>query len=62
MKFPIDVLFIDADNKVVGCCRGIRPWRTSSVFWKSVLAFEFPAGVIDKTGTDVGDVVFLEAS
>lgn len=62
MKFPIDVLFVNADNKVVGCCKGIKPWRTSSVFWKSVLAFEFPAGVIDKTETAVGDVVVVEGT
>ena len=60
MRFPIDVLFIDKDNVVVGCCKSIKPWRLSSIFRKSVLAVELPAGLIDKTNTDVGDIIAIE--
>ena len=60
MRFAIDVLFIDKDNIVVGCCKSIRPWRLSSIFRKSVMAVELPAGLIDKTNTDVGDIIAIE--
>ena len=55
MKFAIDVVFADADNKVVGIVSRIKPFRLSPVFWKSSCAIELPAGTIEETKTQVGD-------
>ncbi len=55
MKFAIDVVFVDANNKVVGIVSKIKPFRFSPVFWKSACAIELPAGTIEETKTQVGD-------
>ncbi len=57
MKFPIDVIFVDGADKVVGLVPEIRPFRLSPIFWKSSYAVELPAGTIDKTRTDIGDLL-----
>ena len=60
MRFPIDVIFLNSESEVIGICHSIKPWRTSSVFWKAKSAIEFPAGLLVTTKTDVGDLVQLE--
>ena len=60
MKFAIDVVFVDGQNRVIGLCANIRPFHLSSIFWKSACAIELPAGTIEKTGTKVGDVLQIK--
>lgn len=57
MKYPIDVVFIDKSNNVVGLVERIAPGRVSPSFRKSVGCLELPAGTISATGTALGDVV-----
>jgi uncharacterized membrane protein (UPF0127 family) len=59
MKFPIDVIFCDDRNKVVGLCRDIKPYGFSPVFFKASYAIEVPAGSIASSGTQLGDQVQL---
>jgi uncharacterized membrane protein (UPF0127 family) len=59
MKFAIDVVFVDSDNKVVGLTPKIKPFRFSPIFWKSTCAIELPAGTIEATRTRVGDQLFM---
>ena len=58
MKFPIDVLFIDKNNVVIGVVKEIQPFRMSPYFFKASKAIELAAGTVKKTKTEVGD--FLE--
>lgn len=60
MRYPIDVIFLDAQNKVVGVASNIRPWRLSRVFWKARLAVELPADTVAETRTEVGDEISVE--
>jgi uncharacterized membrane protein (UPF0127 family) len=54
MKFPIDVIFLDAYGKVIGLSPELPPGRTvRNAAASSVL--EVPAGTIAATGTRVGD-------
>lgn len=55
MKFPIDVVFIDRDNKVVGLSEAIKPYAFSPIFWKASCAIELPVGTIRSTQTARGD-------
>ena len=57
MKFPIDVVFCDRQNKVVGLCAGIKPFYLSPIFFKASYAIELPAGTITTSKTQVGDQV-----
>ena len=59
MRFPIDVVFLDRDKKVVGVRHGLRPWRVAGAR-RAVAALELPAGAAAATGIEAGDVLVLE--
>ena len=59
MKFPIDVIFCDRENKVIGLCAGIKPFALSPVFFKAAYAIELPSGSIADSKTQIGDRVGL---
>jgi uncharacterized membrane protein (UPF0127 family) len=55
MKFPIDVVFLNRGNAVVGLVQGMAPFRLSSVHFTSYSVLELPTGTIKKSRTEVGD-------
>jgi uncharacterized membrane protein (UPF0127 family) len=56
MRFPIDVVFLDDDNRVVSVVSRLRPWRAAaSRSARSVL--ELPAGACQRLGLVEGDVL-----
>jgi uncharacterized membrane protein (UPF0127 family) len=57
MKFPIDILFLDKDRKVVGVEENIPPNRFSSFVFRADGALELPAGTVSESATRVGDTV-----
>ena len=57
MKFPIDVLFIDKDQKVTYIIENMKPWSFSRIVWNSYNVIELPAGTVSKTGTKTGDLL-----
>jgi uncharacterized membrane protein (UPF0127 family) len=59
MRFPIDVVFLDRDWKVVGVRHRLRPWRVAGAR-RAVAALELPAGAAAEAGIEVGDVLVLE--
>jgi hypothetical protein len=60
MRFPIDVVSLDADGVIVDCAPGLRPWRIRLPRPRAVSVLELPAGTIAFTGTRVGDTVRLD--
>lgn len=59
MRFPIDVVFLDRDRKVVRVVHGLRPWRVAGAR-RAVAALELPAGAAAEAGIEKGDVLSLE--
>ncbi len=57
MKFPIDAVFIDKNNIVVGLVKNIRPFGLSPLFWKATSTIELPVGTIQRSATEVGDIL-----
>ena len=55
MKFSIDAIFVDKNNRVVGLVEGIKPFQLSKIFWKASFVVEVPVGTIIKTKTVIGD-------
>jgi uncharacterized protein len=55
MKFPIDVVFLDKSNKVLGIISGLVPYRISGVRLWSYSVLELPKGTLKKSRTEVGD-------
>ena len=57
MKFPLDVAFLDAGNRVVARYAGLTPGAHTRWHRRARAALELPAGTLDETGTVEGDVV-----
>ena len=53
MRFPIDVVFLDRDRKVVGRQTRARPWRVAGAR-RAVAALELPAGAAAAAGSRRG--------
>ena len=59
MRFPIDVVFLDRDRKVVRVVERLRPWRIAGAR-RAAAALELPAGAAAAAGVGVGDTLVLE--
>jgi uncharacterized membrane protein (UPF0127 family) len=64
MRFPIDIVFIGPDRRVVHTVQGARPlgfgWRTWRIYMPPrdcTHVLELPAGTVRETGTRQGDVL-----
>lgn len=62
MRFPIDVLFVSPQMEVVGIRENMKPWRVSKVYTQSAQVLELPAGLLNETGTQLGDILELEGA
>jgi uncharacterized membrane protein (UPF0127 family) len=60
MRFPIDVVFLDREHKVVGVRHELRPWRAAGARG-AYASLELPAGAAAAVGVEEGDVLVLEA-
>src|SRR5919109_1587349 len=56
MRFPIDVIFLDADQVVIRIDAGLPPWRTASCRGAREVV-ELAAGECARRGLEVGDRV-----
>ena len=55
MKFPIDVVFLNKANVVVGIISGLVPYRISAVRLRSHSVLELPKDTLKKSRTEIGD-------
>ncbi|MFH1655885.1 MAG: DUF192 domain-containing protein [Candidatus Omnitrophota bacterium] len=60
MRFAIDAIFLDKDNKIVGIVQDIKPFHCSPVFLHSNLVIELALGTIQSTNTQSGDIIKIE--
>ncbi|MBP1763373.1 MAG: hypothetical protein H6Q65_431 [Firmicutes bacterium] len=59
MNYAIDVLFMTADDRVLKIAASMPPGR-AAVAWGSSYVLELPPGIAAKTGTVVGDQLFIK--
>lgn len=59
MKYPIDVIFVSKDNRVLKTVGAMQPGKIAACY-RSSYVVELPAGTLDRTGTVVGDVLKYE--
>jgi uncharacterized protein len=55
MMFPIDIIFLNKDMRVVHLEEHVRPFRISNVSLKAASVLELPTHTIYRSGTQVGD-------
>jgi uncharacterized membrane protein (UPF0127 family) len=60
MRFPIDVLFLDRNCRVIHVQPSMAPYRISGLHWRARCVLELPVGAIAETCTSVGDELQIE--
>lgn len=60
MKFSIDVIFVDRNNKAIGLVHNIQPYRMSPYFIRAKKAIEIFPGIINQSQTTLGDEISFE--
>jgi len=60
MKFAIDLVYLDRQHRVRSVVRALVPWRMSMCLAAHSI-LELPPGTIDRTRTEKGDQLVLEA-
>lgn len=58
MRFPIDVVFLDDDDRVLKIAHSLRPWKAAGAR-KAKAAVELPAGESERHGLDVGEKLYV---
>ncbi|MFA7230827.1 MAG: DUF192 domain-containing protein [Victivallaceae bacterium] len=61
MSIPIDVLFIDMGNNICDMRQALPPWVFMVRCRNAFTTIELPCGVINTTGTEIGDKVDLSS-
>ena len=62
MKYPIDILFVGGDGRVLKAVHRMKPSRATLPLWRACAAVELPAGSIGKAGCFMGHrLAFSEA-
>ncbi len=59
MRFPIDVVFLNSENKAIHLIRCIKPWRISRIISNAACVVELPCGLIDSSNIKVGDRIIF---
>lgn len=62
MRFPIDVLFMDRSDCVMGLRAAMPPQRPYAGVWGARYVIELPAGVIAASRTHIGDQLLVQPS
>lgn len=60
VRFPLDLVFLGEDYKVVKLVKNLKPWSFSPIVWAAKHTLEMPSGSIDKHNLAVGDTLQLK--
>lgn len=61
MTKRIDVIFVDAENRVCEIRKRLSPWLPIVKSRTAVTVVEMPSGAIDSSGTEIGDILDLNS-
>ena len=61
MRFPIDVIFVGSNDKILKIHQGIKPFKVTPVYFKSKFVIELPAGIVEATNTTESDILSIKA-
>ncbi|NQU79565.1 DUF192 domain-containing protein [Candidatus Woesearchaeota archaeon] len=53
--YPIDILFLDEDKRVVDLVEGLKPFRFYNSIERAMYVVELPNSMIKRSGTRIGD-------
>ncbi len=55
MQFPIDIVFMDKNAKVLKLAAGVQPFKLVAAPLRAYYALELPHGALEASATRVGD-------
>jgi hypothetical protein len=61
MKFPIDIVFVSKDGRVLKIRSSVPAWRMTAS-WRAFAVLEMAAGSLDGSGTKVGDQLIVSSA
>jgi len=59
MRYNLDVIFLDAENKIVKVIYNLSPWKFTWIYFKAKKTLEVPAGKIRKD-LSPGDILEVD--
>jgi uncharacterized membrane protein (UPF0127 family) len=62
MSFPIDIVFMDKNGKVLKTATGVTPFKFVAAPFRAFYALELPAGAVERSVTRTGDLLDLSAA
>ncbi len=60
MRFPIDVLFVDKNSRVIRSISSLKPFCITCVYFNAAFAIELPPGIIQLTSTCQNDTLLID--
>lgn len=60
MKFSIDVIFVNKNDRVIKVLHRLKPWRLCRPYLGASCCIELPSGVASKTNTQIGDTISFQ--
>ena len=55
MRYPLDLVYLDRDNRVVDTCANLSPWRTHRARTRARKTLELPAGDLARFNPRIGE-------
>lgn len=62
MRFPIDIVTLDRNNRVVGTWENIGPWQIRGLSLRTRSVLELPSGRIKECSIEAGDELVVKAA
>jgi uncharacterized membrane protein (UPF0127 family) len=59
MHFPIDVLFVDKNNRIIKAISCLKPFKLTPIYLNAAFAIELPFGTIQSFSIQIGDTLLL---
>jgi uncharacterized membrane protein (UPF0127 family) len=59
LLFPIDVIYLDAELRVVEVVEHLPPFRIARLRWNCASVLQLPAGSVGGSGTQAGDQLLI---
>lgn len=49
MNYPIDIIFLNKEYKVIKIIKNIKPWRLTGIYFKATQVLEFMGGTLNES-------------
>jgi len=55
MKIPLDIIFLDKEDKIIHIIENIKPWRISPIIFKAKSVLELPINSVKNFDLQIND-------